>query len=132
MRIHQLSAIEAIARLKSGEAGLSRAEVERRLQEFGRNEVQKLTRAPLCRSATRSVFSTGRLGNPLILFGVASEIAVLLLVNFTSWDNSLLGTASLAGPVWLFSCPSPWACLSWKRVASGWAAGGGSGRDRAA
>ena len=47
MRIHQLSALDAVASLKSGAAGLSRADVERRLHEFGRNEVEQVARAPL-------------------------------------------------------------------------------------
>lgn len=47
MRIHQLSALDAVASLKSTTAGLSRAEVERRLHEYGRNEVQKFARRPL-------------------------------------------------------------------------------------
>ena len=44
MRIHQLSALDAIASLKSSAAGLSHAEVERRLHEFGRNVVEQVTR----------------------------------------------------------------------------------------
>src|ERR1017187_204514 len=47
MRIHQLSVLDAVGSLKSTEAGLSRPEVERRLHEYGRNEVEKVTRGPL-------------------------------------------------------------------------------------
>ena len=47
MRIQQLSPLDAVASLKSTAAGLSRAEVERRLHEFGRNEVEKVARGPL-------------------------------------------------------------------------------------
>jgi calcium-translocating P-type ATPase len=54
----------------------------------------------LCRSATRSVFSTGLLGNPLIVLGVMLEIAMLLLINYTSWGNALLGTGPVGGAVW--------------------------------
>ena len=59
----------------------------------------------LCRSASRSVFSTGLLGNSLILWGVALEIALVLMINYTPWGNLLLGTSPLAGPVWLFILP---------------------------
>ncbi len=47
MRIHQLSPLDAVASLKSTAEGLSHAEVERRLQEFGRNGVEEVARTPL-------------------------------------------------------------------------------------
>jgi magnesium-transporting ATPase (P-type) len=58
-----------------------------------------------CRSATRSVFSTGLLGNRLILWGVMLEIALILLIDYTAWGNSLLETAPIGGQVWLFVAP---------------------------
>jgi calcium-translocating P-type ATPase len=58
-----------------------------------------------CRSANRSVFSTGVLGNPLILWGVVLEIVLILLIDYTSWGNLLLGTAPIGGSVWLFIAP---------------------------
>jgi magnesium-transporting ATPase (P-type) len=59
----------------------------------------------LCRSATRSVFSTGLRGNALIVLGVISEILILLLINYTSWGNSLLATAPIGMEVWGFVIP---------------------------
>jgi sodium/potassium-transporting ATPase subunit alpha len=59
----------------------------------------------LCRSATRSVFSTGLFGNALIILGVMSEIAILLLINYTHLGNSLLGTAPIGAGVWGFVIP---------------------------
>lgn len=47
MRIHQLSPVDAIASLKSTLSGLSHTEAERRLQEYGSNEVEKVIRKPL-------------------------------------------------------------------------------------
>ena len=44
MRIHQLSPLDAVASLKSSVDGLSGAEVERRLREFGRNGVEEVAR----------------------------------------------------------------------------------------
>ncbi len=46
MKIHQLPPLDAVASLKSSAKGLSRAEVERRLQEFGRNGVEEVARTP--------------------------------------------------------------------------------------
>ncbi|MDR3415237.1 MAG: cation-transporting P-type ATPase [Nevskia sp.] len=59
----------------------------------------------LCRSATRSVLSTGLLGNPLILWGLIPEIGSLLLIAYTPWGNSLLGTAPVGAGVWAFVMP---------------------------
>lgn len=59
----------------------------------------------LCRSATRSVLSTGVFGNRLILWGVALEVTLLMLINYTSWGNALLGTLPIAESVWLFVIP---------------------------
>ena len=67
--------------------------------------VMQIVNVFLCRSATRSVFSTGLGGNPLILFGVLSEVAILLLLNYTSWGNSLLGTAPIGWGVWALFLP---------------------------
>jgi len=58
-----------------------------------------------CRSPTRSVLSTGLLGNPLILWGVLLEIVLILLINYTSWGNLILGTAPIGAHVWLFIAP---------------------------
>jgi calcium-translocating P-type ATPase len=58
-----------------------------------------------CRSATRSVFSTGLLGNPLILWGVLLEIVMILMIDYTAWGNLLLGTAPIGAHVWLFVAP---------------------------
>jgi len=67
--------------------------------------VMQVVNVFLCRSSTRSVFSTGLFGNPLIIVGVITEIALLLLINYTSWGNALLGTAGIEAQVWLFVIP---------------------------
>lgn len=50
MKIHQLSPLDAVASLKSSVAGLSDAEVARRLREYGRNHVEKVVRRPVVTS----------------------------------------------------------------------------------
>ena len=67
--------------------------------------VMQIVNVFLCRSASRSVFSTGLLGNWLIIWGVALEVALLLVINYTPWGNSLLGTSPVVGAVWLFVIP---------------------------
>jgi sodium/potassium-transporting ATPase subunit alpha len=62
--------------------------------------VMQIVNVFLCRSATRSVFSTGLRGNALIIVGVIAEMAVLGLIDYTPWGNSLLGTAPIGGKVW--------------------------------
>ncbi len=67
--------------------------------------VMQIVNVFLCRSSTRSVFSTGFLGNPLIICGVAMEMALLLMINYTPWGNAFLGTAGIGKNVWLFIVP---------------------------
>ena len=59
----------------------------------------------LCRSATRSIFSTGILGNALIWGGVIVEIGLVVLIDYTAWGNLILGTAPIGANVWFFLIP---------------------------
>jgi sodium/potassium-transporting ATPase subunit alpha len=59
----------------------------------------------LCRSATRSIFSTGILGNPLIWGGVLVEIALVILIGYTPIGNSVFGTAPIGAKAWVFILP---------------------------
>ena len=66
----------------------------------------------LCRSASRSVFSTGFLGNRLILWVVALEIVLVLAINYTPLGNLLLRTSPLGARIWLFIIPFAGAMLA--------------------
>jgi sodium/potassium-transporting ATPase subunit alpha len=59
----------------------------------------------LCRSATRSILSTGILGNPLIWGGVIVEIALVALIGYTPLGNSIFETAPIGTRPWLFILP---------------------------
>ena len=59
----------------------------------------------LCRSATRSVLSTGLVGNRWIIGGVALEIGLIALIDYTPWGHALLGTANVPFSVWLLMLP---------------------------
>jgi len=67
--------------------------------------VMQIVNVLLCRSVSRSIFSTGVLGNWLIVSGVVLESAMLILINYSPWANFILGTAPLAQSVWLFIIP---------------------------
>jgi magnesium-transporting ATPase (P-type) len=58
-----------------------------------------------CRDHRASAFSSGLFSNPLILVGIAAEIALILLIDYTSWGNLLFGTAPIPLDVWLFVVP---------------------------
>ncbi|MDP1870266.1 MAG: cation-transporting P-type ATPase [Gallionella sp.] len=55
----------------------------------------------LCRHAQVSVFSRTHRRNRLIWYGVASEILLLLLIDYTPWGNALFGTMPIGVKVWL-------------------------------
>lgn len=67
--------------------------------------VLQITNVFLCRSDRRSIFSTGILGNRLIGWGVVLEVALVLLIDYTTWGNIIFGTAPIEMRVWLFVIP---------------------------
>jgi sodium/potassium-transporting ATPase subunit alpha len=59
----------------------------------------------LCRSPQNSILATGFSGNRLIAWGIAAEIALILLIDYTPWGNRIFGTAPIGADVWLFVVP---------------------------
>jgi magnesium-transporting ATPase (P-type) len=59
----------------------------------------------LCRDDRTSSFAFGFFGNPLILWGIVTEVTLLLLIDYTPWGNLIFGTAPPAKAVWLFLIP---------------------------
>ena len=74
MRIHHLSPLDAVASLKSTVDGLSGAEVERRLHEYGRNGVEEVARRPLWLSFLKEFITFFSL-----ILWVAAGLAFLLI-----------------------------------------------------
>ena len=72
---------------------------------LGAITVMQVVNVFLCRSSTRSVFATGLRGNPLILWGVALETGLILLIVYTPWGQAVFGTAPVAMSTWLFMLP---------------------------
>ncbi|MBI3596425.1 MAG: cation-transporting P-type ATPase, partial [Nitrospirae bacterium] len=67
--------------------------------------VMQVVNVFLCRSDRESVFSFGWLSNPFILWGIAAETGLILLIDYTPWGNLVFGTAPIAKEVWLFVIP---------------------------
>jgi len=59
----------------------------------------------LCRSRRRSIFSRSLFENPLITIGIALELALILLIDYTAPGNALFGTASIGYRVWVLLVP---------------------------
>jgi magnesium-transporting ATPase (P-type) len=56
----------------------------------------------LCRHPSLSAFSRVHRRNRLIWYGIAFELVLLMLIDYTPWGNALFGTAPIGGEVWLF------------------------------
>ncbi|MEZ0246716.1 MAG: cation-translocating P-type ATPase [Methylophilaceae bacterium] len=67
--------------------------------------VMQVVNVFLCRQPERSVFRQSPLGNRLILTGIALEIALIIIIDYTPMGQSLFGTAPLDAAVWLFILP---------------------------
>ena len=74
--------------------------------------VMQIANVFLCRSDRRSAFAFGLFSNKLILAGIAAEIALILLIDYTPWGNALFGTAPIPLAVWLFIIPFALAMLA--------------------
>jgi len=59
----------------------------------------------LCRDSRDSLFTSGTSGNRLILGGIAVELALILLIDYTPWGNRIFDTAPIGAEVWLFVIP---------------------------
>jgi sodium/potassium-transporting ATPase subunit alpha len=53
-----------------------------------------------CRSDRVSLSQLGWFTNPLLLWGIATELAVLAFIIYTPWGNAIFGTGPL--PAWIF------------------------------
>jgi calcium-translocating P-type ATPase len=67
--------------------------------------VMQVVNVFLCRSQRESVLKFGLFTNPLILLGIAVELTIILLIDYTPWGNAIFGTAPIPLAVWLFVVP---------------------------
>ena len=59
----------------------------------------------LCRSDRDSVLSRGWLDNRLIVTGLAVELGLILLIDYTGVGNAIFGAAPIAASAWLIMIP---------------------------
>ena len=67
--------------------------------------VMQIANVFLCRSDHRSAFAFGLFSNKLIVVGVAAEVTLIALIDYTPWGNAVFGTAPISAAVWLFIIP---------------------------
>lgn len=70
----------------------------------------------LCRDSRESIFRLGFFSNPLVWAGIATEIALILVIDYTPWGNLIFGTAPIGLNVWLFVIPFAFAMLALEEV----------------
>jgi sodium/potassium-transporting ATPase subunit alpha len=58
-----------------------------------------------CRSFRESAFTLGLTTNPLVLWGILTEVLLALLIIYHPWGQALFGTAALPWQVWLLLLP---------------------------
>ena len=81
--------------------------------------VMQIANVFLCRSDRRSAFAFGFFSNKLIVAGIAAEILIIALIDYTPWGNALFGTAPIPWAVWLFIIPFALAMLAleeWRKA----------------
>lgn len=65
----------------------------------------------ICKRYQHGILQTSIWNNPLILYGVLLEIALILVIDYTPWGNRLFATAPLDKEVWLFVMPFAFGLL---------------------
>ncbi|MGD9786689.1 MAG: cation-translocating P-type ATPase [Sulfuricellaceae bacterium] len=70
----------------------------------------------LCRHEREPALGRGFFGNRLILWGVAVELLLIAVIDYTPWGNALFGTAPLDTEAWLFVLPFAAAMLAAEEV----------------
>ncbi|MCE5182421.1 MAG: cation-transporting P-type ATPase [Betaproteobacteria bacterium] len=65
----------------------------------------------LCRDSRESIFRLGFFSNPLVWAGIATEIVLILVIDYAPWGNWVYGTAPIGLDVWLFVIPFAFAML---------------------
>ena len=78
--------------------------------------VMQIANVFLCRSNRQSLFSRGFAGNRLILIGVAAEIVIILLIDYTPVGNAAFNTAPIDPRVWLFILPFAIAMIAIEEI----------------
>ena len=73
--------------------------------------LMQVVNVQLCRSRTTSLLALRPLGNRLIAAGVAVEIVLLLVIDYTLAGNRVFGTVPLGWDVWLLIVPLAAAML---------------------
>jgi magnesium-transporting ATPase (P-type) len=80
----------------------------------------------LCKTPERSLFGAHIFTNRLLLWGVAMEIVLILVIVYTPWGHLVFGTTPISSSVWLFMLPCAvgmllleelrkWVAVRWDR-----------------
>jgi sodium/potassium-transporting ATPase subunit alpha len=85
--------------------------------------VMQVANVFLCKNPGRSLFATRLLDNRTILWGIALEIALILVIDYTAWGNAIFGTAPVSGDVWLVALPFALAMMLVEELRKGMAIG---------
>jgi magnesium-transporting ATPase (P-type) len=67
--------------------------------------IMQIANVFLCRSDRQSLLSGRIFGNKLLLAGIATEITLIVLIDYTPWGHVLFGAAPIPASVWLFVIP---------------------------
>ena len=78
--------------------------------------VMQVVNVFLCRSSRESAFRFGLFSNPLILVGLAVELTLILLIDYTPWGNAVFGTAPIPLAVWFLVLPFALAMLVFEEM----------------
>lgn len=68
--------------------------------------VMQMVNVFVCRDSRRSLFSGGFAANKLIFIAVAAELLLIMAIDYTSWGQTICGTAPISLKTWLGMLPA--------------------------
>jgi magnesium-transporting ATPase (P-type) len=67
--------------------------------------LMQMVNVHVCRDEKSSIFSRSLFGNRLITAGIAAELVIILLIDYTDVGHRLFGTAAISWAAWLIVLP---------------------------
>lgn len=81
--------------------------------------VMQVANVFLCRSPEQPVSASGLSSNKLLHLGVAAEIALILLIDYTPWGNVISARHLSPRTCGFTPFPLHWPCWYWKKPGKG-------------
>lgn len=82
--------------------------------------IAQIANVLLCRSRENSLFKVSPFSNPIIIIGIAIEIMILGIINYTPLGNKLFATSALDWEIWFYILPFSCGMIFMEEIRKYW------------